>query len=93
MVWQNDNRHLKDPEYLAGDQVNPPRLRGQVKKARGLFVQKALQGQGSGGDGGGPPPPAIRLLLANLQGISLRDTGEKSPTGDNTAVSLLECVL
>ena len=33
---------------------------------------------------------AIRLLLANLQGISLRDTGEKSPTGDNTAVSLLE---
>ena len=33
---------------------------------------------------------AIRLLLANLQGISLADTGEKSPTGDNTAVSLLE---
>ncbi len=33
---------------------------------------------------------AIRLLLANLQGISLRDTGAKSPTGDNTAVSLLE---
>lgn len=33
---------------------------------------------------------AIRLLLANLQGISLRDTGSKSPTGDNTAVSLLE---
>ncbi len=33
---------------------------------------------------------AIRLLLANLQGISLQDTGEKSPTGDNTAVSLLE---
>lgn len=33
---------------------------------------------------------AIRLLLANLQGISLRDTGEKSPTGDNTSVSLLE---
>ena len=33
---------------------------------------------------------AIRLLLANLQGISLRDTGTKSPTGDNTAVSLLE---
>ena len=33
---------------------------------------------------------AIRLLLANLQGFSLRDTGEKSPTGDNTAVSLLE---
>ena len=33
---------------------------------------------------------AIRLLLASLQGISLRDTGEKSPTGDNTAVSLLE---
>ena len=33
---------------------------------------------------------AIRLLLADLQGISLRDTGEKSPTGDNTAVSLLE---
>ena len=33
---------------------------------------------------------AIRLLLAALQGISLRDTGEKSPTGDNTAVSLLE---
>lgn len=33
---------------------------------------------------------AIRLLLANLQGLSLRDTGEKFPTGDNTAVSLLE---
>ena len=33
---------------------------------------------------------AIRLLLANLQGISLRDTGARSPTGDNTAVSLLE---
>ena len=33
---------------------------------------------------------AIRLLLANLQGVSLRDTGAKSPTGDNTAVSLLE---
>jgi len=33
---------------------------------------------------------AIRLLLANLRGISLRDTGEKMPTGDNTAVSLLE---
>ena len=33
---------------------------------------------------------AIRLLLANLQGVSLRDTGEKMPTGDNTAVSLLE---
>ncbi len=33
---------------------------------------------------------AIRLLLANLQGISLRDTGEKTPTGDNTAVSLLK---
>ncbi len=33
---------------------------------------------------------AIRLLLADLQGISLRDTGTKSPTGDNTAVSLLE---
>lgn len=33
---------------------------------------------------------AIRLLLASLQGISLRDTGEKMPTGDNTAVSLLE---
>ena len=33
---------------------------------------------------------AIRLLLANLQGISLRDTGAQSPTGDNTAVSLLE---
>ncbi len=33
---------------------------------------------------------AIRLLLANLQGISLADTGEKSPTGDNTAVALLE---
>ena len=32
----------------------------------------------------------IRLLLANLQGISLRDTGDRSPTGDNTAVSLLE---
>ena len=33
---------------------------------------------------------AIRLLLANLQGISLRDTGTQCPTGDNTAVSLLE---
>lgn len=33
---------------------------------------------------------AIRLVLANLQGVSLRDTGAKSPTGDNTAVSLLE---
>jgi len=33
---------------------------------------------------------AIRLVLANLQGISLRDTGTKFPTGDNTAVSLLE---
>ena len=33
---------------------------------------------------------AIRLLLASLQGISLADTGAKSPTGDNTAVSLLE---
>lgn len=33
---------------------------------------------------------AIRLLLADLQGISLRDTGAKSPTGDNTAVSCLE---
>nr|WP_325212656.1 GNAT family N-acetyltransferase [uncultured Oscillibacter sp.] len=33
---------------------------------------------------------AIRLLLANLRGISLRDTGPQSPTGDNTAVSLLE---
>lgn len=33
---------------------------------------------------------AIRLLLASLQGISLRDTGERMPTGDNTAVSLLE---
>lgn len=33
---------------------------------------------------------AIRLVLASLQGISLRDTGAKSPTGDNTAVSLLE---
>ena len=33
---------------------------------------------------------AIRLLLASLQGISLAETGEKSPTGDNTAVSLLE---
>ena len=32
----------------------------------------------------------IRLLLANLQGISLRDPGAKSPTGDNTAVSLLD---
>lgn len=32
----------------------------------------------------------IRLLLANLQGISLGDTGERMPTGDNTAVSLLE---
>ena len=38
--------------------VNPPRLRGQVKKARGLFVQKALQGQGSGGDG--PVLPRLR---------------------------------
>lgn len=33
---------------------------------------------------------AIRLLLANLRGISLADTAEKSPTGDNTAVSLLK---
>lgn len=33
---------------------------------------------------------SIRLLLANLQGISLRDTGAKSPTGNNTSVSLLE---
>lgn len=33
---------------------------------------------------------AIRLVLASLQGISLRDTGTKSPTGDNTAVSRLE---
>lgn len=33
---------------------------------------------------------AIRLVLAGLQGVSLRDTGAKSPTGDNTAVSLLE---
>ena len=33
---------------------------------------------------------AIRLVLANLQGISLRDTGDRTPTGDNTAVSLLE---
>ena len=32
----------------------------------------------------------IRLVLAKLQGISLRDTGDKSPTGDNTAVSCLE---
>lgn len=32
----------------------------------------------------------IRLVLANLLGISLADTGEKMPTGDNTAVSLLE---
>ncbi len=32
----------------------------------------------------------IRLVLANLQGISLRDTGSRSPTGDNTAVSCLE---
>lgn len=32
----------------------------------------------------------IRLLLADLRGISLRDAGAKSPTGDNTAVSLLE---
>lgn len=32
----------------------------------------------------------IRLLLAHLQGISLQDTGVKTPTGDNTAVSLLE---
>lgn len=33
---------------------------------------------------------AIRLLLASLRGISLRDTGARTPTGDNTAVSLLE---
>lgn len=33
---------------------------------------------------------AIRLALAALQGISLRDTGPKAPTGDNTSVSLLE---
>lgn len=33
---------------------------------------------------------AIRLLLANLHGVSLRDTGPQTPTGDNTAVSLLE---
>lgn len=33
---------------------------------------------------------AIRLVLAALQGVSLRDTGTKTPTGDNTAVSLLE---
>lgn len=32
----------------------------------------------------------IRLVLANLQGISLEDTGERTTTGDNTAVSLLE---
>lgn len=32
----------------------------------------------------------IRLVLANLRGISLRDTGASTPTGDNTAVSLLE---
>ena len=32
----------------------------------------------------------IRLVLANLQGISLRGTGSRSPTGDNTAVSCLE---
>ena len=32
----------------------------------------------------------IRLVLANLQGISLRDTGDRTPTGDNTAVSVLE---
>lgn len=32
----------------------------------------------------------IRLVLANLQGISLADTGERTSTGDNTAVSLLE---
>ena len=29
-------------------------------------------------------------MLANLQGISLRDTGDRTPTGDNTAVSVLE---
>ncbi len=33
---------------------------------------------------------AIRLLLANLQGYTLAETGGKQPTGDNTAVSLLE---
>lgn len=33
---------------------------------------------------------AIRLLLANLQGVSLADTGTRTPTGDNTAVSVLE---
>ena len=33
---------------------------------------------------------AIRLVLANLQGVSLRDTGDSTPTGDNTAVSCLE---
>lgn len=33
---------------------------------------------------------AIRLLLANLQGVSLADTGTQTPTGDNTAVSVLE---
>lgn len=33
---------------------------------------------------------AIRLVLAALQGISLADTGPRTPTGDNTAVSLLE---
>lgn len=33
---------------------------------------------------------AIRLLLANLQGFTLAETGRKQTTGDNTAVSLLE---
>ncbi len=33
---------------------------------------------------------AIRLLLAYLQGYTLAETGSKQPTGDNTAVSLLE---
>lgn len=33
---------------------------------------------------------AIRLLLANLQGFTLAETGRRQPTGDNTAVSLLE---
>ena len=33
---------------------------------------------------------AIRLLLANLQRFTLAETGRKQPTGDNTAVSLLQ---
>ena len=30
MVWQNDNRHLKDPEYLAGEKP------GRAKRAYAL---------------------------------------------------------